>query len=90
MDIVREDIASRQLNLSVQIERGGASRPRGRRAFAAGLLELAEKLPRNLHRPRGAVIVRTLNPGPHALLIEISDTGVGIEPEYAGEDFRRL
>ena len=36
---------------------------------------------------RGAVTVRTFNPGPKALKIEISDTGVGIEPKHLEKVF---
>ena len=36
---------------------------------------------------RGAVTVRTFNPRPQALKIEISDTGVGIDPEHLEKIF---
>ena len=86
MEIVREDIASRQLNLSVQLNADDhhvlADSSRLQQVFW-NLLKNASKFTPE----RGAVTVRTLNPKPQTLKIEISDTGVGIEPEQLEKVF---
>ena len=80
MDIVREDIASRNLELSVQLYAADhfvlADASRLQQVFWNVLKNASKFTPE-----RGAVTIRTLNPNPKALMIEISDTGVGIEPE---------
>ena len=80
MDIVQEDIASRQLNLSVQLDADDhhvlADSSRLQQVFWNVLKNASKFTPE-----RGAVTVRTFNPKPQTLEIEISDTGVGIEPE---------
>jgi two-component system CheB/CheR fusion protein len=80
MDIVRDEISSRQLNLSVELQATDyivlADAARLQQVFW-NVLKNASKFTPNL----GAVTVRTFNPQPQALWIEISDTGVGIEPE---------
>jgi signal transduction histidine kinase len=86
LDIVREDIASRQLNLSVQLYAADhhvlADSSRLQQVFW-NLLKNASKFTPE----RGAVTVRTFNPEPRALQIEISDTGVGIAPEHLEKVF---
>jgi signal transduction histidine kinase len=80
MEIVREDIASRQLNLSVQLHADGhhvlADSSRLQQVFWNVLKNASKFTPE-----RGAVTVRTSNPKPRTLEIEISDTGVGIKSE---------
>ena len=86
MDIVRADIASRQLNLSVQLYADDhhvlADSSRLQQVFWNVLKNASKFTP-----ARGAVTVRTFNPKPQALKIEISDTGVGIEPEQLEKVF---
>lgn len=78
MEIVREEISSRDLRLSVELNAAEhvvlADASRLQQVFW-NLLKNASKFTPG----RGAVTVRTLNPQPRALTIEISDTGVGIE-----------
>jgi len=80
MDIVQEDITSRQLKLSVHLDADEhhvlADSSRLQQVFWNVLKNASKFTPE-----RGSVIVRTLNPRPQTLKIEISDTGVGIEPE---------
>lgn len=80
MDIVREEISSRQLQLSVQLQADDhvvlADAARLQQVFWNVLKNASKFTPVN-----GEVRVRTVNPQPRALTIEISDTGVGIEPE---------
>lgn len=81
MEIVREEISSRDLKLSVELFAAEhvvlADASRLQQVFW-NLLKNASKFTPG----RGAVTVRTCNPQPQALTIEISDTGVGIEPEH--------
>lgn len=80
MEIVREDIVSRELNLSVHLDADDhhvlADSSRLQQVFWNVLKNASKFTPE-----RGALTVRTFNPKPQALQIEISDTGVGIEPE---------
>ena len=86
MDIVREEIASRQLQLSVQFQASDhvvlADAARLQQVFWNVLRNASKFTPAN-----GEVTVRTANPQPQALTIEISDTGIGIEPEHLGRVF---
>ncbi|MEY2489773.1 MAG: hypothetical protein QOC70_1715 [Verrucomicrobiota bacterium] len=86
MEIVREDIASRQLNLSVQLDADDhhvlADSSRLQQVFWNVLKNASKFTPE-----RGAVTVWTFNPKPETLTIEISDTGVGIEPEHLEKVF---
>ncbi|HYJ04170.1 MAG TPA: PAS domain S-box protein [Chthoniobacterales bacterium] len=80
MAIVREEIDSRQLQLSVQFQ----AADHVVLADAARLQQVFWNLLRNASKftpAQGAVTVRTANPHPKALTIEISDTGIGIEPD---------
>jgi two-component system CheB/CheR fusion protein len=86
MDIVREEITSRELQLSVQFQ----AADHVVLADAARLQQVFWNVLRNASKftpARGAVTVRTANPHPQALSIEISDTGIGIEPEYLDKVF---
>jgi two-component system CheB/CheR fusion protein len=80
MDIVREELSSRELQLTVQLQ----AADHVVLADAARLQQVFWNVLRNASKftpERGAVTIRTANPQPQALMIEISDTGIGIEPE---------
>ena len=86
MEIVRDDIRSRKLQLSVELfasdHRVLADSSRLQQVFWNVLKNASKFTP-----DHGAVTVRTFNPKPKALKIEISDTGVGIEPEHLEKVF---
>ncbi|HVF70688.1 MAG TPA: PAS domain S-box protein [Chthoniobacterales bacterium] len=86
MEIVRDEISSRDLNLSVELNAADhmvlADASRLQQVFWNVLRNASKFTPR-----AGAVTVRTLNPGRGALHIEISDTGIGIEPSYIEKIF---
>jgi signal transduction histidine kinase len=86
MDIVRNDITSRQLNLSVELNADDhhvlADSSRLQQVFWNVLKNASKFTP-----TRGSVTVRTFNSKPTTLKIEISDTGVGIEPEQLEKVF---
>ena len=86
MDIVREEISSRQLNLSIELQAADhlvlADPARLQQVFWNVLRNASKFTP-----DRGAVTVRTANPEPQALTIEISDTGIGIEAEHLEKVF---
>jgi signal transduction histidine kinase len=86
MDIVRNDLTSRQLNLSVQLYADDhyvlADSSRLQQVFWNVLKNASKFTP-----TRGAITVRTFNSKPKTLKIEISDTGVGIEPEQLEKVF---
>jgi two-component system CheB/CheR fusion protein len=80
VEIVREEIAARQLNLTVELNAGHhhvlADFSRLQQVFW-NLLQNASKF-----TPEGGgITIRTSNPNPQALTIEIIDTGIGIAPE---------
>jgi PAS domain S-box-containing protein len=79
MEIVRDEISSRKLKLAVDLKARDhlvlADESRLQQVFW-NLLKNASKFTPG----QGAVTVRTFNPNPNALQIEISDTGIGIEP----------
>ena len=86
MDIVRNELAARQLNLSVEL----FAADHHVLADAARLQQVFWNVLRNASKftpEHGAVTVRTFNPQPQALKIEISDTGVGIELEHLEKIF---
>ncbi|MFN2622157.1 MAG: PAS domain S-box protein [Chthoniobacterales bacterium] len=86
MEIVRDEILSRKLKLAVDLKARDhlvlADESRLQQVFW-NLLKNASKFTPG----QGAVTVRTFNPGPHSLQIEISDTGIGIEPDNLGKIF---
>jgi two-component system, chemotaxis family, CheB/CheR fusion protein len=86
MEIVQEEISSRKLRLSVELNASDAivlaDESRLQQVFW-NILKNASKFTPG----EGAVTVRTSNPQPQALWIEISDTGIGIEPEYLEKIF---
>jgi len=80
VEIVRDEISSRKLKLSLELNAADhfvlADAPRLQQVFW-NLLKNASKFTPG----QGAVTIRTSNPEPQALWIEITDTGVGIEPQ---------
>jgi two-component system, chemotaxis family, CheB/CheR fusion protein len=86
MEIVRDEISSRKLKLSVELNASDhivlADESRLQQVFWNVLKNASKFTP-----GQGVVTVRTFNPQPKALLIEISDTGVGIEPQNLDKIF---
>jgi two-component system CheB/CheR fusion protein len=86
MEIVRDEISSRKLRLSVELNAADhmilADESRLQQVFWNVLKNASKFTP-----GEGAVTVRTSNPQPQALWIEISDTGIGIEPQYLDKIF---
>ncbi|MEY2561741.1 MAG: hypothetical protein QOG51_2156, partial [Verrucomicrobiota bacterium] len=86
MEIVRDEISSRELSLSVEFFASEhhvlADSSRLQQVFWNVLKNASKFTPE-----RGAIVVRTVNPKPTALQIEISDTGVGIDPEHLEKVF---
>jgi signal transduction histidine kinase len=86
MEIVREEISSRKLKLSVELGASHhmimADESRLQQVFWNVLKNASKFTP-----GQGAVAVRTFNPEPQALQIEISDTGIGIEPQNLDKIF---
>ncbi len=80
IDIVRNEIDARDLILEVHLDAARhtvlADPPRLQQVFWNVLRNAAKFTP-----PRGTIAVRTSNPSPDEVAIDISDTGVGIEPE---------
>jgi two-component system CheB/CheR fusion protein len=80
MEIVRDEISSRKLKLSVELSASDhmilADESRLQQVFWNVLKNASKFTP-----GQGAVNVRTFNPAPQALQVEISDTGIGIEPQ---------
>jgi two-component system, chemotaxis family, CheB/CheR fusion protein len=80
MEIVRDEISSRKLKLAVELNASDhlvvADESRLQQVFWNVLKNASKFTP-----GQGAVTVRTSNPTPQALHIEISDTGIGIEPD---------
>jgi two-component system CheB/CheR fusion protein len=86
MEIVRDEISSRKLKLSVELNAADhivlADESRLQQVFWNVLKNASKFTPGH-----GAVTVRTFNPQPQALWIEISDTGIGIEPQHLEKIF---
>ena len=81
IDIVRSDIDARKLTLNVQL---GAANPVVA-VDASRLQQVFWNVLRNAAKftqPGGCIEVRTLNSSPAMFDVEISDTGVGIEPQH--------
>jgi two-component system CheB/CheR fusion protein len=80
MEIVRDEISSRKLKLAVELNASDhlvvADESRLQQVFWNVLKNASKFTP-----GQGAVTVRTSNPRPQALHIEISDTGIGIDPD---------
>ena len=80
MEIVRDEISSRKLKLAVDL----AAREHLVIADESRLQQVFWNLLKNASKftpGHGEVTVRTINPQAKALRIEISDTGIGIEPQ---------
>lgn len=79
-EIVRDEITSRKLKLSLELHATDhivmADESRLQQVFWNLLTNASKFTPR-----QGEVTVRTSNPHPQALLVEIRDTGIGIEPD---------
>jgi two-component system CheB/CheR fusion protein len=86
LEIVRDEFTSRKLRLSVELDATEhmvlADAPRLQQVFW-NLLKNASKFTPG----HGVVTVRTSNPQPQALWIEVSDTGIGIEPQLLEKIF---
>jgi signal transduction histidine kinase len=86
MEIVHDEISSRKLKLSVELNAVDhmvlADAPRLQQVFW-NLLKNASKFTPS----QGAVTVRTFNPRPKTLRIEIRDTGIGINPQHLEKIF---
>jgi len=86
IDIVRSDIAARQLTLDVRLEAANPALtvdPSRLQQVFWNVLRNASKFTKN----NGVVSIHTFNPSPAHLCIQISDTGVGIEPQHLEKIF---
>src|SRR6266480_779785 len=81
IDIVRSDIEDRHLKLVVTLAAARhelvADAPRLQQVFWSVFRNACKFTPEN-----GTVSVRSYNPNPKTVTIEISDSGVGIEPQF--------
>jgi two-component system CheB/CheR fusion protein len=86
IEIVRDEISSRKLKLSTQFFASEhfvlADESRLQQVFWNVLKNASKFTPR-----KGVVTVRTYNPHPDSLLVEISDTGIGIEQDNLDKIF---
>lgn len=86
MEIVRDEISSRKLKLLVELNATNhtvvADASRLQQVFWNVLKNASKFTPAS-----GQVIVRTINPEPDALHVEIADTGIGIEPQHLDKIF---
>src|SRR6266516_2232599 len=86
MEIVRSDIADRHLKLSVTLAASRhelvADAPRLQQVFWNILRNACKFTPEN-----GAISVRSYNPNPRTITIEVSDNGMGIEPQFIAKVF---
>jgi len=86
LEIVRSDIEQRHLTLSVALEASRheliADAPRLQQVFWSVLHNACKFTPEN-----GTVSVRSYNPSPRRITIEISDNGIGIEPRFVEKVF---
>jgi PAS domain S-box-containing protein len=86
IEIVRDEISSRELKLSILLNASAhfvlADESRLQQVFWNVLRNASKFTPH-----RGTVTVRTYNPDPKTLLVEISDTGIGIEPDNLDKIF---
>jgi len=81
IDIVRSDMEDRHLKLVVTLKAAEhelvADAPRLQQVFWSVFRNACKFTPEN-----GTVSVRSYNPNPKTITIEISDNGVGIEPQF--------
>jgi two-component system, chemotaxis family, CheB/CheR fusion protein len=86
LEIVRSNIEDRHLKLSVALLASHyelvADPPRLEQVFWNVLRNACKFTPE-----KGALSVRSYNPTPRRITIEISDNGIGIEPEFVGRVF---
>ena len=86
IEIVRKDIEDRHLHLSLSLEAAihelHVDPPRLQQVFWNLLRNSCKFTP-----PEGAISVRSYNPNPNTIAIEITDSGVGITPEYIEKIF---
>jgi two-component system CheB/CheR fusion protein len=86
MEIVRSDMEDRHLKPSVALAASRhemvADAPRLEQVFWNVFRNACKFTPEN-----GAVSVRSYNPNPRTITIEISDNGAGIEPQFVGRVF---
>jgi len=86
MEIVRSDIEDRHLKLSIALTASRhemvADAPRLHQVFWNILRNACKFTPEN-----GAVSVQSYNPNARTITIEVSDNGVGIEPQFVGKVF---
>jgi len=86
LEIVRSDIEQRHLTAFVALEASRheliADEPRLQQVFWSVLHNACKFTPEN-----GTVSVRSYNPSPRRITIEISDNGIGIEPRFVEKVF---
>ena len=86
LEIVRRDIEDRHLELSVSLEASShdvmVDPPRLQQVFWNVLRNACKFTP-----DHGTVSVRSYNSSPKSITVEISDTGVGIEPQFLDKIF---
>jgi two-component system CheB/CheR fusion protein len=86
LEIVRSDIEQRHLTPFVALEASRhelvADAPRLQQVFWSVLHNACKFTPEN-----GTVSVRSYNPSPRRITIEISDNGIGIEPQFVEKVF---
>jgi len=86
LEIVRRDIEVRHLKLSISLEASShdvmVDPPRLQQVFWNVLRNACKFTP-----DHGTVSVRSYNPSPKSITVEISDTGVGIEPQFLDKIF---
>ncbi len=86
LEIARTDIKNRHLNLAVSLEASlhtlRVDPPRLQQVFWNVLRNACKFTPEH-----GAVSVRSYNPTPDVITVEISDSGVGIQPQFLEKIF---
>jgi two-component system CheB/CheR fusion protein len=86
LEIVRSDIEQRHLTSLVDLTASRheliADAPRLEQVFWSVLHNACKFTPEN-----GTISVRSYNPSPRRITIEISDNGIGIEPDFVGKVF---
>jgi two-component system, chemotaxis family, CheB/CheR fusion protein len=86
LEIVRSDIEHRHLTLLVDLTASRheliADAPRLEQVFWSVLHNACKFTPEN-----GTISVRSYNPSPRRITIEISDNGIGIEPQFVEKVF---
>ena len=86
LEMVRSEIEQRHLTPFVALTASRheliADAPRLQQVFWNLLRNACRFTPDN-----GTISVRSYNPGPERITIEISDTGIGIEPQFVGKVF---